>query len=70
MTNPATEEQIRNNERHHIAYLLEQHGDTIVEYLDDPRDAVKLVAYLLRLKANRAAELDAAMDRHPAGKQR
>ena len=47
------EAQIRNNERHHIAYLLEQHGDTIVSYLSDPRDAVKLIAYLLRLQANR-----------------
>lgn len=51
-----TEEQIRNAERHRIAYLLEQHGDTIVEYLDDPRDAVKLIAFLLRLKANREAD--------------
>lgn len=49
----AVETRIRNAERHHIAYLLEQHGETIVTYLDDPRDAVKLVAYLLRLKANR-----------------
>lgn len=60
MTVPAmserTEEQIRNAERHCIAYLLEQHGDTIVEYLDDPRDAVKLIAFLLRLKANREAD--------------
>lgn len=51
------EAQIRNNERHRIAYLLEQHGDTIVEYLSDPRDAVKLIAYLLRLQANRDAEV-------------
>lgn len=47
------EAQIRNSERHHIAYLLEQRGDTLVEYLSDPRDAVKLIAYLLRLEANR-----------------
>lgn len=52
---PAQEAQIRNNERHHIAHLLEQDGDTIVEYLSDPRDAVKLIAYLLRLEANRTA---------------
>lgn len=50
------DEQIRDSERHSIAYLLEQHGDTIVQYLDDPRDAVKMVAYLLRLKANRINE--------------
>lgn len=50
-----TETQIRNSERHHIAHLLEQHGDTIVEYLSDPRDAVKLIAFLLRLQANREA---------------
>lgn len=45
--------RIRNVERHSIAYLLEQHADTLVQYLDDPRDAVALIAYLLRLKANR-----------------
>jgi hypothetical protein len=53
MSDELREAQIRNNERHHIAYLLEQHGDTIVSYLSDPRDAVKLIAYLLRLEANR-----------------
>ena len=52
---PERERQIRNNERHRIAHLLEQDGDTIVEYLSDPRDAVKLIAYLLRLEANRSA---------------
>jgi hypothetical protein len=50
------EARIRNNERHRIAYLLEQSGDTLVSYLSDPRDAVKLIAYLLRLEANRTAE--------------
>lgn len=48
--------RIRNNERHSIAHLLEKHGDTLVSYLSDPRDAVKLIAYLLRLEANRTAE--------------
>ena len=55
----STEARIRNNERHRIAYLLEQHGDTLVNYLSDPRDAVKLIAYLLRLEANRDAEREA-----------
>lgn len=50
------EARIRNSERHHIAALLEKHGDTLVSYLSDPRDAVKLIAYLLRLEANRSAE--------------
>lgn len=50
------EERIRNNERHRIAHLLEKNGDTLVSYLSDPRDAVKLIAYLLRLEANRSAE--------------
>lgn len=50
------ERRIRNNERHRIAHLLEKHGDTLVSYLSDPRDAVKLIAYLLRLEANRTAE--------------
>lgn len=50
------ETRIRNNERHRIAHLLEKDGDTIVEYLTDPRDAVKLIAYLLRLQANRDAD--------------
>ena len=60
-TDPRTvnEAQIRNSERHRIAHLLEQHGDTIVEYLSDPRDAVKLIAYLLRLEANRSADREA-----------
>lgn len=56
----ALEARIRNNERHRIAHLLEKHGDTIVSYLSDPRDAVKLIAYLLRLEANRDAEREAA----------
>ncbi|AER25837.1 hypothetical protein NAPPY_7 [Mycobacterium phage Nappy] len=51
----AKEAQIRNNERHRIAHLLENEGDAIVKYLSDPRDAVKLIAYLLRLEANREA---------------
>lgn len=51
-----SEAQIRNNERHRIAYLLEQNGDTLVEYLSDPRDGVKLIAYLLRLEANWSAD--------------
>lgn len=50
---PAVEARIRDSERHHIAALLERDGDTIVEYLSDPRDAVKLIAFLLRLQANR-----------------
>ncbi|UAK38393.1 hypothetical protein K8O93_00910 [Gordonia bronchialis] len=45
--------QIRNAERHHIAYLLEQYGDGMVAYLSNPQDAVRLIAYLLRLEANR-----------------
>ncbi|QHB47578.1 hypothetical protein KHO61_gp008 [Mycobacterium phage Mangeria] len=52
---PAKEAQIRNNERHRIAHLLENEGDAIVKYLSDPRDAVKLIAYLLRLEADREA---------------
>ena len=52
---PKQEARIRNNERHRIAYLLEQDGDSIVQYLSDPRDAVKLIAYLLRLEANRSS---------------
>ena len=51
---PEVEERIRNRERHSIAHLLETEGDTLVAYLSDPRDAVKLVAYLLRLQANRS----------------
>lgn len=47
------EKRIRNAERHKIAYLLEQNGDTLVDYLSDPKDAVSLIAYLLRLEANR-----------------
>lgn len=50
------EARIRNSERHRIAHLLEKNGDTLVSYLSDPRDAVKLIAYLLRLEANRTAE--------------
>lgn len=45
--------RIRNGERHRLAYLLEQDGDALVKYLSDPRDAVKMIAYLLRLEANR-----------------
>lgn len=50
------EARIRNSERHRIAHLLEKNGDTLVSYLSDPRDAPKLIAYLLRLEANRTAE--------------
>ncbi|QTF81769.1 hypothetical protein PP496_gp55 [Gordonia phage Yeet412] len=49
----ADEKRIRNAERHKVAYLLEKSGDTLVEYLSDPKDAVSLIAYLLRLEANR-----------------
>lgn len=49
------EQRIRNAERHRIAHLLEQDGETLVNYLSDPKDAVKLIAYLLRLEANRTA---------------
>lgn len=49
------EQCIRNNERRRIAYLLEQEGGTLVSYLSDPKDAVALIAYLLRLQANRDA---------------
>jgi hypothetical protein len=45
--------RIRNNERHRLAHLLENDGDALVKYLSDPRDAVSLIAYLLRLEANR-----------------
>lgn len=48
-----TERRIRNAERHKLAHLLENDGAAIVEYLTDPRDAVALIAYLLRLEANR-----------------
>lgn len=51
----ATVARIRNVERHRVASLLEQDGDALVKYLSDPRDAVRLVAYLLRLEANRIA---------------
>ena len=47
------ERRIRNAERHKVAHLLENDGDQIVKYLSDPRDAVRLIAYLLRLEANR-----------------
>ncbi|GAC70822.1 hypothetical protein [Gordonia soli] len=47
---------IRNAERHHLAYLLEQDGNTLVSYLSDPKDAVALIAYLLRLEANRSVQ--------------
>ncbi len=47
--------RIRNAERHRLAHLLENDGGDIVKYLTDPRDAVTLIAYLLRLEANRTA---------------
>ncbi len=40
-------------EAHSIAYLLEQHGNSLVVALDNPHDAVALIARMLRLRANR-----------------
>lgn len=48
-------QQARNTERHRIAYLLERDDLSIFDYLESPRDAIALIAHMLRLKANRDA---------------
>lgn len=53
----ATEDDIRRDERHKIAAMLEEHADTLTTFTGDDSTTVRLIVFMLQLDAPGVARM-------------